>query len=398
MAIKLVPGTTAFVLFLAALTTLGPLSTDMYLPSLPAIQADLGTSASAVQATLSIFLIGTAISQIIYGPLSDRIGRRRALLIGLTFYVLSSLACMLAQSIGQLTFARFVQALGGGCAMVLARAIVRDIYSGEAAGQMLARMAAIMGLVPAVAPVLGGLVQREFGWESNFLFMSAGGFVIGILTLLKFPETLPPERRVMTRGVSIAAHFGQLIKDVRFRRYLFISALSFAGIFAYISGSSFVLQGIYGLTPVQFGLCFGTMVLGFIAGAMASARFGGRYGIDGMLKIGTSLILGGSLLLLAWHLVAEDSVLGIVLPITIYAAGIGITMPQSMAGALTPFPQIAGTASALIGFLQAVFAALVGFTVGHALSYGAWPMLLAILLMGILSFLATSRLPAPHKA
>jgi len=281
--------------------------------------------------------------------------------------------------------------------MVLARAIVRDIYAGEAAGQMLARMSAIMGLVPAIAPIMGGMVQRSFGWESNFLFMSAGGFIIGLLTWFKFPETLPPERRVATHGASIALHFQQLIKDARFRRYLFISALSFAGIFAYISGASFVLQGIYGLTPVQFGMCFGTMVLGFIAGSTASARYGGRYGIDGMLKIGTSLILGGSLLLIGWHLADERAVTGIVLPITLYAAGIGITMPQSMAGALTPFPQIAGTASALIGFLQSVFAALVGFAVGHALSYGAWPMLLAILLMGVLSYLATAIGPARHK-
>lgn len=388
MALKFTPGTTAFVLFLAALTTLGPLSTDMYLPSLPAIQADLGTDASAVQATLSIFLIGTALSQLIYGPLSDRIGRRKALLIGLSFYVVSSLGCMLAQSIGQLTFARFVQALGGGCAMVLARAIVRDIYSGESAAQMLARMSAIMGLVPAVAPILGGVVQRGFGWESNFLFMSAGGLIMGTLTLLKFPETLPPEKRVTRGGGSMALHFRRLVRDHRFRGYLFISALSFAGIFAYISGSSFVLQGIYGLTPVQFGMCFGTMVLGFIAGSTASARYGGRYGIDHMLRIGTKLILAGSVLVVLWHVLDDTSVIAIVLPITLYSTGIGITMPQSMAGALTPFPEIAGTASALIGFFQSVFGALVGLAVGHALDFGAWPMLLTILLMGITAFAA----------
>jgi DHA1 family bicyclomycin/chloramphenicol resistance-like MFS transporter len=389
LSVKLVPGTTAFIFFLAALTTLGPLATDMYLPSLPAIQAAFATDTSAVQATLSIFLIGTAGSQLIYGPLSDRVGRRPALLVGLGFYVFSSLACMLAQSIEQLMLARFLQALGGGCSMVLARAIVRDVYSGEAAAQMLARMAVIMGLVPALAPLLGGIVQKSFGWESNFIFMSAGGLAIALLTYLKFPETLPAERRQTARSSGVASQYKRLILDSRFRRYLLIGSFSFAGMFAYISGASFVLQNNYALSPVQFGLCFGTMVLGFIAGSFASARMGGRYGIERMLLIGTSLIFAGGLLLVAAYLVSDKSVLAIILPITIYATGVGITFPQSMAGALTPFPEIAGTASALMGFLQAAFAALVGLGVGHILNYGAWPMIATIALMGAFTFLTT---------
>lgn len=384
---RLKTGTVGFTIFLSALTALGPLSTDMYLPSLPAIQQAFGADTGAVQMTLSVFLIGAAGAQLVYGPLSDRYGRRPLLFAGYVVYVAASLGCLFAGTIGELTVARFFQALGSGASVVLARAIVRDLYAAEHAGQMLSRMASIMGVVPAIAPVIGGLVEGAFGWQANFLTMAAGGAILGLVSYFGLDETLHPERRQSANVRAILGHYGRLLRDARFRRYLLIASFSFAGVFAFVSGSSFVLQNIYGLTPVAYGLSFGAMIFGYIGGTLTGARFTMQLGIDRMLQIGSSTALAGSILMIVLSQTSFSPVAAIILPMTLYTYGVGVTMPQSMAGALTPFPEIAGTASALMGFLQSAFSAGVGLYVGHMLTGGtAMPMVATTAVMGTLSF------------
>tara|TARA_R110002110_G_scaffold12692_28_gene60372 strand:- start:286 stop:1476 length:1191 start_codon:yes stop_codon:yes gene_type:complete len=386
---KLSPGTAVFTIFLGALTAVGPLSTDMYLPSLPAIADTFDVSSGVVQITLSAHLIAFAGSQLFYGPLSDRYGRRPVLLGGFLLYVAGSLSSLFVATIDQLILARILQALGGGASVVLARAIVRDLYEGAAAGQMLARMAAIMGVVPALAPMLGGVVQDIYGWKANFIFMGAFGAVLALIVATSLDETLRQTRRQSAAPAAIFRHYRRLLADGRFLKYLVVASAAFSGLFAFVSGSSFVLQGLYGFTPVIYGLSFGAMAGGYVAGSLTGGKLVRRFGIDGTLRFGGLCACLGGLLMLG-GLVSTSSAAAIILPIVIYGFAVGVTMPQAMAGALTPFPDIAGTASALLGFLQAAAGAIAGLYVGQGAGTSAMPMVGTIAAMGVLAFAVTN--------
>ncbi|MEQ9527164.1 MAG: multidrug effflux MFS transporter [Parvibaculaceae bacterium] len=386
---RLAPGTAVFTVFLASLTAVGPLSTDMYLPSLPAIAAEFGADTGATQLTLSTHLIGFAGSQLFYGPLSDRFGRRPVLIGGFLLYIAGSVVSLFVMSIEQLILARLLQAVGGGASVVLARAIVRDLFEGAEAGQMLAKMAAIMGLVPALAPMLGGVVQDLYGWKANFIAMALFGVVLLGIVATSLGETLPPARRQSAAPIAILRNYRRLLADMRFLKYLAVACVCFSGLFAFISGSSFVLQGRYGLSPVVYGLCFGAMAGGYVAGSLSGSRLVRRFGIDGTLRAGGFAAALGGLLMLG-GLMSSVSALAIVMPIVIYGFAVGLTMPQAMAGALTPFPEMAGTASSLLGFLQAMAGAIAGIYVGHGVDAGAMPMVGTIAAMGVASFVITN--------
>jgi DHA1 family bicyclomycin/chloramphenicol resistance-like MFS transporter len=253
---------------------------------------------------------------------------------------------------------------------------------------MLARMASIMGVVPAIAPVVGGLVEGAFGWQANFLTMAAGGALLGLVSFFGLDETLHPARRQSANVRAILGHYSRLLRDRAFLRYLLVASFCFGGVFAFVSGSSFVLQNIYGLSPVAYGLSFGAMIFGYIAGTLTGARFTLQHGIERMLKLGTSVAMAGGMLMMLLSQTSFPPVAAIILPMMLYTYGVGVTMPQSMAGALTPFPEIAGTASALMGFLQSAFSAAVGIYVGHMLGgeATAMPMIATTAIMGALSF------------
>ena len=293
------PDTLAMTAVLAMLTALGPLSTDFYLPSLPDIARVMDSDVAGAQATLSAFLFGFAGGQMLWGPLSDRLGRRPILLFGLGLFILATLACAFAPSIGWLTAARTVQALGASGPIVLGRAMVRDLYEGPRAGRELARMGMIMGLVPAIAPVLGGLLQDLFGWRSTFF----ASLVFATLLLLGDPaadagDAAGALERSRCRLPSILRGYGVLLQNRAFRVYVALTALAYAGLFAFISGSSFVLIGLYGLSPVRYGLSFGFGVLGFILGTIIAQRLVGRRGMDGVIGLGVACLAGGGLLML----------------------------------------------------------------------------------------------------
>ncbi len=393
---KLRPDTLGMTAILAMLTALGPLSTDMYLPSLPAIAAALGADTSRAQLTLSAYLIGFAAGQVFYGPVSDKIGRKPTVLAGLAIYCLASAACALAQTVEMLIAARFVQALGAAGPIVLGRAIVRDLYEGSRAGRELSRMGMIMGLVPAIAPIVGGVLEPLFGWRSNFWAVLGGAAALALSVMLFLPETLLHRRPEPISITGILRGFGVLLGHGGFRLYASLTAFTYAGLFCFISGSSFVLQGVYGLSPLAFGMSFGASVLGYISGTIVAQRVVGRLGLDGTIRLGVYCLAGGGLVMLAGMLARTGSSLEVTVPMALYAAGVGLTLPQANASAMMPFPDRAGAASSLQGLLQMSFAALVGSTLGLMLARSPLVMPLFISAMGV-SALATFLLARPSS-
>lgn len=359
------PGSGALIMVLALLTSMGPLSTDMYLPSLPAIGAAFSTDAGQVQLTLSVFLVGFALGQIVYGPVADQYGRKPVLLAGLILFVAASFGCMVATSIGWLIAARFIQAVGACAAVVLARAIVRDLHTSEDSARILSLMGAIMGLVPAVAPIIGAVLEQAFGWRASFALSAVLALGLALVVTAWVPETLPGAARGRWSARGMIADFGRLAAHPLFRRYTAAVCLGYGGLFAFISGSSFVLQGHYGLDELEFGIAFALAVLGFITGTLVAAAVIHRIGVERTIAMGTWALAagGGSMALLV--LVEPPHYLHVLAPMVIYMAGVGLTLPSAMAGAITPFPERAGTASSLVGFSQMTFAALVGVMVGH---------------------------------
>jgi DHA1 family bicyclomycin/chloramphenicol resistance-like MFS transporter len=379
------PDTLALTILLATLTALGPLSTDMYLPSLPAIARVFGASTAEVQLTLSIYLFAFAIGQIVYGPLSDRHGRKPVLLWALALFVLASLACALAPSVELLIAARFVQACGGAGAIVLARAVVRDLYSGVRAGRELSLMSAIMGIAPVSAPLIGGVLETAFGWQSSFVTLTGCGlFAFGMIWLL-LPETLAlraPEP-VSVRG-SLRT-FGVLLKHRAFTANLGLVMLSFAGVFAWISAASFVLQDIYGLNPMRFGIAFAVTGGGYASGTLLATRLLPRLGLDRTMGVGATAMAFSGIAMTFNLAIGLSHPAALVVPMAVNTCGLGLLMPQAIAGALNPFPDRAGAASSLIGFIQQTFAAAVGAAIGFSLGSSAWPMAATIAVLGVLT-------------
>ena len=268
------PDTLALTALLALLTAVGPMSVDLYLPSLPELGRVFGASVPQVQLTLSGYLLCFAIGQIVFGPISDHVGRKPVLLAALSLYVAVCLSCMFATSIEMLIALRCLQALGVAGAPVLARAIVRDLYQGVRAGRELARMGSITALAPVVAPSLGGILQSTFGWRASFLGMAALGLCAIVLVIRLLPETMKQPPKHPMSLLSIVRGYGMFLRHRTFRIYLAIVSASYGGLFAWISGSSFVLQDLYGLSPLLFGLVFAAATLGYGLGTLSGGETG----------------------------------------------------------------------------------------------------------------------------
>jgi DHA1 family bicyclomycin/chloramphenicol resistance-like MFS transporter len=368
---------------LTAIVGLGALSIDMFLPSLPAMMAAFGSDAATAQLTVTLFLAGLAASQLGWGPLSDRLGRRRVLLAGLALYAVAGTACAFAPTMTVLIAARVVQALGAGSGPVIARAIVRDLYEPERAARVLAAMGTAQALTPILAPIVGGWVHVLAGWRAVFVVLGAFGVVFVLTTWGIVPETnVYAGARAGNGGGGVAA----LLRHPRYLAYVAAAALAFSGQFAFITGSSFALIAILGVSPAVYGVCFGAVAGGLMAGNFVSVRLGPRLGLDTMIRGGTLIAAcaGAAMAALAWA--GARSVATVIGPMFCYAFGLGWVLPNAMAGAIGPFPRMAGLAAAGAGFVQLTGSALYAIAVSHTYDGSLRPMTTAVGTAGVAAF------------
>jgi DHA1 family bicyclomycin/chloramphenicol resistance-like MFS transporter len=367
---------------------IGSLSIDMALPSLPATAEALGASPATVQLTVTLFLAGFALAQLIHGPLSDRLGRRRVLLGGLLVYVVGGLACWVAPSARLLIAGRLLQALGAGSGPVVGRAVVRDVHTPEQAARVLGYMGTAMALTPILAPMIGGVVHVAFGWRAVYLTLAVCGAVFLGLAALLVPETNRRRDPDALRPGHLATNAADLLGDRTFLGYVLVVALMFGGQFAFISGSAFVLIEVLRVSPDVYGLCFGLVAFGIMTGSFVAARFTPRAGIDRLIAVGTGLgaVAGSLMAALAWS--GIHTVPAVILPMYGFATGVGIVLPTAVAGAIGPFPRTAGLAAAVVGFLQLTAAAAYGIAVGRLYDGTPVPMAVAIAAAGLAATLA----------
>jgi DHA1 family bicyclomycin/chloramphenicol resistance-like MFS transporter len=358
---------------MGAFTALPALAIDAYLPALPRLTADLSTTPATAQLTLTAVLIGLALGQLLVGPLSDSLGRRRPVLVGLGAFAVAGALCAVAPTAGALVGLRFVQGLAGGAVLVLTRAIVRDRYSGAAAARVFASLMLVMGVVPVVAPVLGAQLLRFTSWRGIFLGLTAVALVLLAVGVRALPETLPVERRHASGLPTTLRAFGVLLRDVRYVGYVLASSLIMAGLFAYIAGSPFVLQNVYGLSAQEFSLVFAGIAAGLIALSQIGARVVARTGPRPLMFGGLAMAVVGGLGVLA--VVLLDLPLTVLLPALFLSVGsVGLVGPNATALALADHGAHAGSASALLGVLQFALGAAAAPVVGLAGPADALPM------------------------
>jgi DHA1 family bicyclomycin/chloramphenicol resistance-like MFS transporter len=367
------------VALIGTMSIFGPLCIDMYLPALPQINRDLHASASAVQLTLTACLIGIAAGQLLIGPISDRLGRRLPLLIGLASFVFSSLACAVAPNIYFLIAFRLIQGMGGAAGVVISRSIVRDLYSGVALARFFATLMLATGVGPVFAPQLGSWVMAFTDWRGVFVVLALFGVLLLFSAWYRVPETLPPGKRLAGSILSTLGTMVGVARDRVFLGYVLACGLGMGGTFAYIAGSSFVLQNIYGLTPTGYGLVFAFNACGMIIGAQVSGKLTARVGTSRLLTAGlTTMVAGGAVL----FFVVSTRVVGLagVIPaLWVVMFGFGFVGPNAAALAMQRYPQAAGSAAAVLGCFQFGLAALIAPLAGIGGTHDATPMIALIL-------------------
>jgi MFS transporter, DHA1 family, multidrug resistance protein len=358
------------------LTSFGPITTDLYLPALPKVGDSLDVAASQVQVTLTASLIGLAAGQAIAGPLSDSLGRRRPLLVGLVLFVLSSLGCAAAPSIVVLDALRLVQGLCGAVGIVLARAIVRDCWSGTAAARIFALLMGAVSLGPILAPTIGGGLLQVMDWRGLFVVLAGFGLVLLLATIVSVPETLPPPDRRDTSMLMTLRVGRRLLADRLFAGYTLGSGLAFGALFSYISGSSFVYQEVFGLSAQVYGLLFGLNGLALLLASLLNHRLQDRVGPERLLHAGLLTLVAGALALTA-VVAAGAGLAAFIAALWFAVAGVGIIGSNAVALALEPHGADAGTASALSGVVQFLIGAVAAPIAGVA-GDSALPMALGM--------------------
>jgi len=360
---------------------------DMFLPSVPLIAQSLGSSPGAAQHSVTTYLLGLAIGQLIWGPVSDRYGRKPVLLAGLGLFLASSVCGAAADTVQEVVLLRFAQGAGMSSGPVVARSIVRDLYAREQAAHLLARMMAVFGVVPVAAPLLGGQAVALGGWPAVFWLFAAIALVMLAAVGLGLQETAPAERPSIAPA-RIAASYALLFGDTRFRASLATMLLAQLGIIAFVSSSSLAMAQALHLTPTAFSLLFAAIMLGQITGGITGSRLVARLGIGRMVRLGAALTLAGGLLLAALALAGVPHWSAVVLPMILYLFGCSFMIPNATAAALSPFPAMAGAASSLLGAMPFGLGALVSTALSGAFDGTTRPMALTIAMFGSLAFLS----------
>ncbi|NRG47644.1 Bcr/CflA family efflux MFS transporter [Bacillus sp. CRN 9] len=355
----------ALAFLLGMLATLGPLNIDMYLPSFPSIAEDLNASASLVQLSLTACLIGLAAGQLIIGPISDAKGRKRPLLISIFLFAFASFLCAIAPNITTLVIARFLQGMTASAGVVLSRAVVRDVFSGRELTKFFALLMVINAVAPLVAPIAGGaiLLMPFASWGTIFIFLGIIGLIIVSIVAFKLEETLPVEKRVPSSLRFTLKTMGGLFKDRSFIGYALIVGFVHGGSFAYVSGTPFVYQGIYGVSPQVFSILFGINGFAIITGSTIVGRLGGKVPERTLLKIAVTVAASATAFLLIMTII-QGPLATIVIPIFIYMTTMGMIITSSFTLAMEHQGHRAGSASAVLGMMPLILGAAVSPLVG----------------------------------
>jgi DHA1 family bicyclomycin/chloramphenicol resistance-like MFS transporter len=383
---------------ITAMVMMQPLSTDLYLASLPGLVSGFGVPVSTVQLTLSLFVIGFGGAQLVVGPLSDRYGRRPVLLAGLGLYVAATVLCGLSQSIALLIAARFVQALGCCTAVMVARAIVRDAYEPQDSAKLLARASTWVSLAPLLGPVLGSYLQVAFGWRAAFAALGVFSACVMAACILHLPETNEHKNPNATNLRGLADNYRLVLGSREFWLNVTPGTLSYGGIFMFISGSSFVLINVLGVPTQWFGYCFALGVSGYMGGTLVCRRLLKALAPEQVLRIGTACSLMAGLYFLAATLLGLWHWAVVVLAMFLAMAAHGINFPVSQAGAVSPFARQAGTAAGLMGAVMMAFAFVVGSIVGATHNGTLYPLAILAAVLGVLNFMSVRLIAKPPVA
>jgi DHA1 family bicyclomycin/chloramphenicol resistance-like MFS transporter len=366
------------VIVLGALMAIGPLTIDTYLPALPQLSAEMRATDSQAQLTITGLLLGLGFGQLIIGPLSDAFGRRRPLLIGLGAHGIMSLLCAVAPSIGLLAVTRTLQGLAGAAVAVVVMAVVRDLFTGIRAAQLLSRLILVLGVAPILAPSLGSALLSVTSWRGIFVVLALVAVGLWFLAWRALPETLPPVRRQPASARGSLRAYGRLFSDPMFLVMVAVAGLMFATLFAYIAGAPFLLQGRFGLSPQAFGLAFSANAIGMILMTQLNPVLVGRFGPVRVLSAGVLVALTGALALLVTSLSEVGGLLGFMLPMFLVMSAAGLCNPNAPAIALSRHGDVAGTAAAVLGAVQFMIGGSVAPLVG-ALADGTAVPLAAII-------------------
>jgi DHA1 family bicyclomycin/chloramphenicol resistance-like MFS transporter len=385
-------------LLLGALTAFPSLSIDMYLPAFPTLRDYFHTSAGAVQRTLAVFFIGLSLGQLLFGPLSDRFGRRAPLLAGIALYVAAALAALMAPDIGVLTAARFIQALGGCAAVVIARAVVRDLFHERESARVFSLLMLVMGLAPMLAPLLGGQLLVFAGWQGIFAVLAGFASLCLLAVAFGLNETLPLERRARGSLGQVFGVYATLLWDRRFTGHALAAAFNSGALFAYITGAPFVFIQLDGVSPQFFGVLFGINALGLITASQVNRALLKRFSDQVILKIALRVTTASAISLgvIGWFDIG--GLIGLMIPLFICLSSMGFIMPNATAAAMGRSGRNAGSAAALVGALQFSIAASSGALISALGTGAAFPMCAIIAAGSIAALLAHTVLaerPAP---
>lgn len=380
---------------LLVLTVFGPISMDLYLPALPALTQELGAATSVAQLTVTACLIGLAAGQLLAGPLSDRYGRRSILLIGVLAYVVTSLLCAFSPTVGTLIAARFVQGLAGGVGIVIANAAGRDVYAGSQLIRFYARLTVVGGLTAIVGPLLGGFLTTFTDWRGLFVFLAVAGAAILAFIVFAFGETLPRDQRTSGGFGHTLRDFATLLRDRVFLGAVLNQGFLYAALFAYLSGATFVLQDVYGLSPQWYAAAFGLNSAGFMVFGHFGGRAAERWSVGGTLAVGVGVTAVGALgLLIAGVIVVP--LWAVVLALFTLASGVAIASPPATTIALSGYPRMAGTAASLLGMARFGFGGIAAPFVGVAGALSILPLGVVTTTSAVLAALACLLIVRPR--
>ncbi|MBP7002854.1 multidrug effflux MFS transporter [Amaricoccus sp.] len=384
-------------LVIGLLGAVGPFAIDMYLPAMPTIAADFATTAQALQMTLTAYFLAFGVSQLVYGPLSDQMGRRPPMLIGLAIFLLGTLACALAPSVAALAAGRFVQGLGAATVMVVPRAVIRDLYTGPQATRLMALVMLVISISPMLAPLAGSGILAVAGWRWIFGVLAIAAAVSIALTVFALPETLAPADRVPMRPGSLARSAVRLLRDRDFMGLTLTGGFAMASFFVFIASAAFVYVESFGLSPTQFSLAFAINAAGFFAASQTAGALGTRFGMRRVVAWATAGFAATTLALLALVAAGLGTLPVIVGMLVLANAFLGPVMPTTMVLALDPHPDVAGLASSLGGAIQMMVGGAMIALAGPFFDGSALPMVATIALCGVLALAVVATTMGPRR-